>query len=139
MHSHVGRLRGTLKSGSRSFFLVAFGCLLLGGCGVGSGGSDSGNGSGAGGSSGTPAEQLSIKLEGQTKYRADEGVSLSYTVSGDSAASATALSTGVKSYNGAIAVDAEKKPIKTMLEMAKEQGMTTGLVATSQILSLIHI
>ncbi len=51
----------------------------------------------------------------------------------DSAASATALSTGVKSYNGAIAVDAEKKPIKTMLEMAKEQGMTTGLVATSQI------
>lgn len=51
----------------------------------------------------------------------------------DSAASATALSTGVKSYNGAIAVDTEKKPIKTMLEMAKEQGMTTGLVATSQI------
>ncbi|CAE6923351.1 Belongs to the alkaline phosphatase family [Vibrio sp. B1REV9] len=27
----------------------------------------------------------------------------------------------------------EKKPVKTMLEMAKEQGMVTGLVATSQI------
>jgi alkaline phosphatase len=51
----------------------------------------------------------------------------------DSAASATALSTGVKSYNGAIAVDTDKKPIKTMLEMAKDKGMTTGLVATSQI------
>ncbi|MEF1302284.1 alkaline phosphatase, partial [Vibrio owensii] len=51
----------------------------------------------------------------------------------DSAASATALSTGVKSYNGAIAVDTDKQPIKTMLEMAKEEGMTTGLVATSQI------
>lgn len=51
----------------------------------------------------------------------------------DSAASATALSTGMKSYNGAIAVDTDKQPIKTMLEMAKEEGMTTGLVATSQI------
>ncbi|MGR5236662.1 alkaline phosphatase [Vibrio alfacsensis] len=51
----------------------------------------------------------------------------------DSAASATALSSGIKSYNGAIAVDSEKKPVKTMLEMAKAQGMTTGLVATSQI------
>ena len=49
----------------------------------------SGSGSGTGGDGGTPAEQLAIKLEGQTKYRADEGVSLSYTVSGDSAASAT--------------------------------------------------
>lgn len=51
----------------------------------------------------------------------------------DSAASATALSSGIKSYNGAIAVDRDKKPVKTMLQMAKEQGMTTALVATSQI------
>lgn len=51
----------------------------------------------------------------------------------DSAASATALSSGHKSYNGAIAVDADKKPVKTMLEIAKEQGKTTALVATSQI------
>lgn len=55
------------------------------------------------------------------------------TVVTDSAASATALSSGIKSYNGAVAVDVEKKPVKTMLEMAKEQGMVTGLVATSQI------
>jgi alkaline phosphatase len=51
----------------------------------------------------------------------------------DSAASATALSSGHKSYNGAIAVDTDKKPVKTMLEIAKERGMTTALVATSQI------
>lgn len=51
----------------------------------------------------------------------------------DSAAGATALSSGHKSYNGAIAVDTAKKPVKTMLEIAKEQGMTTTLVATSQI------
>ena len=51
----------------------------------------------------------------------------------DSAAGATALSSGHKSYNGAVAVDTDKKPVKTMLEMAKERGMTTALVVTSQI------
>ena len=89
MHPPKSRGQKTLQSGWRLFFTAALGLLLLGGCGVGSGGSDSGSGSGTGGDGGTPAEELSIKLEGQTKYRADEGVSLSYTVSGDSAASAT--------------------------------------------------
>lgn len=51
----------------------------------------------------------------------------------DSAASATALSSGIKSYNGAIAVDSDKKPVKTMLELAKEKNMLTALVVTSQI------
>ncbi|CAH9061603.1 Alkaline phosphatase 3 [Pseudoalteromonas sp. CIP111854] len=55
------------------------------------------------------------------------------TVVTDSAAGATALSTGTKSYNGAIAVDTHKKPLTTMLEIAKQKNMTTGLVATSQI------
>lgn len=51
----------------------------------------------------------------------------------DSAAGATALATGIKSYNGAVAVDTEKKPLLTMLEIAKANKMTTALVATSQI------
>ncbi|QHJ11258.1 Alkaline phosphatase 4 [Paraglaciecola mesophila] len=51
----------------------------------------------------------------------------------DSAAGATALATGVKSYNGAIAVDVDKKPVSTVLEWAKEQGMKTGIAVTSQI------
>jgi len=51
----------------------------------------------------------------------------------DSAASATALSTGVKSYNGAIGVDVNKKEIQTVLEWAKLQGKKTGVVVTSQI------
>ncbi|WP_152088269.1 alkaline phosphatase [Pseudoalteromonas sp. A25] len=55
------------------------------------------------------------------------------TVVTDSAAGATALSTGSKSYNGAIAVDTHKKSLTTMLEIAKLKGMTTALVATSQI------
>lgn len=51
----------------------------------------------------------------------------------DSAAGATALSTGVKSYNGAIGVDTNKKPVQTVLELAKIQGRKTGVAVTSQI------
>ena len=51
----------------------------------------------------------------------------------DSAASATALSTGVKSYNNAVGVDVNKKEVQTVLEWAKLQGKKTGVVVTSQI------
>jgi len=51
----------------------------------------------------------------------------------DSAAAATALSTGHKTYNGAIAVDVNKKPLLTIMERAKQLGKKTGLVVTSQI------
>lgn len=51
----------------------------------------------------------------------------------DSAAGATAFASGVKSYNGAIGVDAKKMPVPTLLEMAEQKGMATGMVATSSI------
>ncbi|TYK64570.1 alkaline phosphatase [Colwellia echini] len=51
----------------------------------------------------------------------------------DSAASATALATGVKTYNGAIGVDVDKQPLLTVLEWAKQQGKATGVVVTSRI------
>lgn len=51
----------------------------------------------------------------------------------DSASSGTALATGQKTYNGAIAVDEEENPIKTVVEWAEGFGMATGLVATSTI------
>ncbi|MEN8702199.1 alkaline phosphatase [Bacillus infantis] len=51
----------------------------------------------------------------------------------DSASAATAMSAGVKTYNAAIAVDNDKKEVKTVLEAAKEKGKATGLVATSEI------
>lgn len=51
----------------------------------------------------------------------------------DSAASATALASGIKSYNGAIGVDANKKPVETVLHRAKSMGMKTGVVVTSQV------
>ncbi|MEW4371048.1 alkaline phosphatase [Paenibacillus kandeliae] len=51
----------------------------------------------------------------------------------DSAAAATAIATGVKTYNGAIGVDANKKPVTTIMELAKKAGMSTGVVTTSQV------
>lgn len=51
----------------------------------------------------------------------------------DSAAAATAMASGVKTYNGAIGVNPDKKPVKTVLEMADKAGKSTGLVTTSQI------
>ncbi|MCM3131071.1 alkaline phosphatase [Paenibacillus sp. MER 78] len=51
----------------------------------------------------------------------------------DSASAATAMSAGVKTYNAAIAVDNDESEVKTVLEQAKENGKSTGLVATSEI------
>jgi hypothetical protein len=64
-----------------------------------------GSGSDTGG--GSPANQLIIELSGQTKYRADEGVSLSYTLSGDNVESASVT------YDGPVELthDAEAQTI----------------------------
>ena len=51
----------------------------------------------------------------------------------DSAAGATAFSTGYKSYNGAIGVNEDSIAKPSILEWAAEQGKSTGLVATSSI------
>lgn len=51
----------------------------------------------------------------------------------DSAASATAWSTGVKTYNGALGVDVFGKEHQTILELAKANGKATGNVTTSEI------
>lgn len=51
----------------------------------------------------------------------------------DSAAGGTALSTGVKTYNGAIGVGPDKAPLKTILQAAIENGLAGGLVSTSAI------
>ena len=51
----------------------------------------------------------------------------------DSAAGATAFATGHKTNNGFIAVDPQGRPLATLLEAAQQQGMATGLVATSRL------
>lgn len=51
----------------------------------------------------------------------------------DSAAAATAFACGVKTYNGAIGVDINKRPVTSILELAEKKKKATGLVATSTI------
>jgi alkaline phosphatase len=64
------------------------------------------------------------------------GFSKTYSTSDyitDSGAGGTALACGVKTYNGAIGVDSDKKPIPNIREMAENKGLKTGLVSTSAI------
>jgi alkaline phosphatase len=51
----------------------------------------------------------------------------------DSAASATAMSTGQKTHNDFAGVDPDGKPLKTLLESAKERGKATGLISDHDI------
>ena len=51
----------------------------------------------------------------------------------DSSAAATALATGVKTYNDAVAVALDGSSLETILEIAKSSGMATGLVSTTRI------
>ena len=51
----------------------------------------------------------------------------------DSAAGGTALSTGQRTYNGAIGMNTDTLAIPTILEISKAQGYATGLVSSSSI------
>ena len=51
----------------------------------------------------------------------------------DSAAAASAMSTGVKTTIGAIGVGPDGRPERTAVEVAKAQGMRVGLVTTAEI------
>lgn len=51
----------------------------------------------------------------------------------DSAAGATAFATGKQTYNGAIGLDSLKQPSVTLLELAEQKGLATGLVSTCDI------
>ncbi|HEX2969117.1 MAG TPA: alkaline phosphatase [Bacteroidales bacterium] len=62
----------------------------------------------------------------QTNYSADNYVT-------DSGASGTALATGVKTKNGSIGVDANGNSVRSILEIAEANGLSTGLVSTSAL------
>ncbi|WP_430817744.1 alkaline phosphatase [Carboxylicivirga sp. RSCT41] len=51
----------------------------------------------------------------------------------DSAAGGTAISTGVRTYNGAVGVDVNGEKLTTILEYAERNNKATGLVSTSAI------
>lgn len=51
----------------------------------------------------------------------------------DSAASGTAIATGSKTNNNYIGVNKLQQPVRSILEEAEENGLATGLVATSSV------
>lgn len=51
----------------------------------------------------------------------------------DSGAAGTAIATGTKTKNYSIGVDSAGKPVKSILELAEENELSTGLVSTSAI------
>jgi alkaline phosphatase len=64
------------------------------------------------------------------------GFSLTYSASDyitDSGAGGTALATGIKTNNYSIGVDPKGLPVRSILEMAEGQGLSTGLISTSAI------
>lgn len=61
-----------------------------------------------------------------TTYSAD-------TLITDSAAAGTALATGHKTNNGVIAQLPDGTPVKTLVELAEEKGMATGIISTTRL------
>lgn len=51
----------------------------------------------------------------------------------DSAASATAIATGEKTYHSAVGVDVNGEKLPNVIEAAKAKGLSTGLVVTSEL------
>jgi len=81
---------------------------------------------------------LSLGLDGQLLMDAMPFAGWSMTITAydqvtDSAASATAISIGVKTSNRRVGVSTRVEPLITILEQAKEIGMATGLVTTVQM------
>ncbi len=65
-------------------------------------------------------------------YAVEKGTSTPNLVT-DSASSATAWSSGVKTYNAAVGVDAYEKRVATLFELAKAKGLRTGNVSTAEV------
>ena len=64
------------------------------------------------------------------------GLAKTYSASSyitDSAAAGTALATGTKTNNGAIGVDENGNEVKSILEYAAENGLSTGVVASCAV------
>lgn len=62
----------------------------------------------------------------QKSYSADNLIT-------DSAAAASALACGVKTYNGAVGVNRDTIPVPSILEEARLNGLATGVITTSTI------
>lgn len=81
---------------------------------------------------GLTANGGSLNLERCTHYGYSKTHSASHYVT-DSGAGGTAISTGKRTFNGAIGVGMDSLPLKTILEYAEEKGLATGLLSTSSV------
>ena len=52
---------------------------------------------------------------------------------GDAPSHSTALATGVNSHKGAVSVDLDNKPLKTITELVKEKGLAMGIVSVNSL------
>ena len=52
---------------------------------------------------------------------------------GDAPSHSTALATGVNSHKGAVSVDMDNKPLKTITELVKEKGLAMGIVSANSL------
>jgi len=92
-------------------------------------------------SDGTGLSQISSAFyfkESVPNYKRFQNIGLIKTSSAeedvtDSAAGATALACGVKTYNSAIGVDVEKNDVQNIVEIASTKNIKTGVIATSSI------
>lgn len=60
-------------------------------------------------------------------------ITASYTGYTDSAAAASALATGHKTWNGVLGMDRSVEPVPNILEQAREVGLATGVVSTDEL------
>ena len=74
-----------------------------------------------------------LPVVGQVSTYAVEESSTQPALVTDSASSGTAWSSGVKTYNAALGVDAFGKSVPTIMEQAKAAGMRTGNVSTAEV------
>ena len=73
-----------------------------------------------------------LPLTGQyTTYALEKDGTPDYVT--DSAASGSAWATGTKTYNGAVSVDVTGKAQRSILELARANGLRTGNVSTAEI------
>ena len=76
--------------------------------------------------------------DSSVNYSRFKNIGLMHTFSSDnnitdSAASATAFSTGEKTYNGAIGVSDDFKPVENITEIASRKGVKVGVISTSSV------
>lgn len=79
-----------------------------------------------------------VAKDGDLEMGKSKHIGFSKTYSGsdfvtDSGAGGTALATGCKTFNRCVGMNMDRKPCQTILELAEQEGLATGLVATAAI------